>query len=94
MQQSPFHLTTPVSQIFNVSSFKLFCEEQNYIFDPVHDICSEWFILYVDDILLTITPEIFIKRLHYVLHQLFEYKLSDCQSLSFARQIHVFLFII
>ena len=35
MQASPFHFTTPVSQIFNVTSFKKFCEEQDYNFDPV-----------------------------------------------------------
>ena len=76
MQASPYHFTTPVSQIFNVTSFKKFCEEQDYNFDPVQDICSKWFILYVDDILIAITPETFIKRLHYVLHQLFTYKLK------------------
>ena len=54
----------------------MFCEEFNYIYDPVEDIPSEWFILYVDDILLAITPQNFIKRFHYVLHQLFVYKLK------------------
>ena len=76
MQQSQFQFTTPVSQIFTASSFRMFCEEFNYIYDPVEDIPSEWFILYVDDILFAITPQNFIKRFHYVLHQLFEHKLK------------------
>ena len=50
MQASPYHFTTPVAQIFNVTSFKKFCEKPNYTFDPVQDICIEWFVLYVDDI--------------------------------------------
>ena len=74
--QGMHHFTTQVAQIFNVTSFKKFCEEHNYTFDPVQDICSEWFILYVDDILIAITPETFIKRLHYELQTLFTYKLK------------------
>ena len=69
-------LSGHAAQIFNASSFKMFCDEFNYIYDPVQDIPSEWFIIYVDDILLAITAENFIKRFHYVLHQLFVYKLK------------------
>ena len=76
MQASPYHFSTPVSAIFNVKNFKKFCEENEYPFDPVKDLPSEWFILYVDDILLAVNPTTFIKRLHLVLHTLFQYKLK------------------
>ena len=76
MQASPYHFSTPVAAIFNANSFKKFCEEYQYPFDPVKDLPSEWFILYVDDILLAVTAETFIKRLHFVLHTLLQFKLK------------------
>ena len=51
MQQSPFHFSTPMSQIFTAATFQQFCQDFHYVYDPVADIPSEWLILYVDDIL-------------------------------------------
>ena len=76
MQASPYHFSTPVSAIFNAKNFQKFCDDNEYPFDPVKDLPSEWFILYVDDILLAVTPTTFLKRLHFVLHTLFQFKLK------------------
>ena len=76
MAASPYHFSTPVAEIFNANTFKSFCDEFKYSFDPVKDLPSEWFVLYVDDCLVAVTEQTFIKRLHFVLHTLSEHKLK------------------
>ena len=76
MSASPYHFSTALQLIFTSDQFKAFCKEFGYDYDPIDDIPSNWLIIYVDDILISVNLVTLKKRFHFILYSLAKNKLK------------------